>query len=118
MKDATRRRAAELRELIHQYDYRYYVLDDPAVPDAEYDRLMRELGELEAQHAELVTPDSPTQRVGGKAREGFVKMAHSAQMLSLDNAYNQEELRDWTRRVTELADRFPLYPWTLARTTA
>ena len=64
---------------------------------------MNELKAIERAHPELVTPDSPTQRVGGKAREGFVKVAHSAQMLSLDNAYSEEELRDWTRRVMELA---------------
>ena len=64
---------------------------------------MNELKAIEREHPELVTPDSPTQRVGGKAREGFVKVAHSAQMLSLDNAYSEEELRDWTRRVAELA---------------
>ena len=71
--------------------------------DAEFDRLVNELKAIEREHPELVTPDSPTQRVGGKAREGFVKVAHSAQMLSLDNAYSEEELRDWTRRVEELA---------------
>ncbi len=66
---------------------------------------MNELKGLEAEHPELVTPDSPTQRVGGKPREGFVKVAHSSPMLSLDNAYNEEELRDWERRVHELTGR-------------
>jgi len=78
------------------------VLDDPELSDAEFDRLMDELKALEAVHPELITPDSPTQRVGGKPREGFVKVPHSLPMLSLDNAYNEDELRDWERRVQEL----------------
>src|SRR6266550_8114609 len=94
-----------LRDEIRRHEYRYYVLDDPQISDAEFDRLMNELKKLEAAHPELVTPDSPTQRVGGKPREGFVKVAHSAPMLSLDNAYNKEELRDWERRVHELSGR-------------
>src|SRR5581483_7666446 len=91
-----------LRDSIRHHEYRYYVLDDPEISDAEFDRLMNELKKLEAAHPELITPDSPTQRVGGKPREGFVKVAHSVPMLSLDNAYNEEELRDWERRVHEL----------------
>jgi DNA ligase (NAD+) len=94
-----------LREGIRHHEYRYYVLDDPEISDAEFDRLMNELKKLEATHPELVTPDSPTQRVGGKPREGFVKAAHSIPMLSLDNAYSEEELRDWERRVHELSGR-------------
>ena len=105
MKDATRRRVAELRELIGQYDYRYYVLDDPAVPDAEYDRLMRELGELEAQHAELVTPDSPTQRVSGQIAAGFAEVRHSVPMLSLDNAFSDDDIVAFDRRVRERLGR-------------
>ena len=81
------------------------MLDDPEISDAEYDVLMNELKAVEAAHPELLTPDSPTQRVGGKPREGFVKVAHSAPMLSLDNAYNEQELRDWARRVEELSGR-------------
>ena len=81
------------------------MLDDPEITDAEFDRLMNQLKKLEAEHPELVTPDSPTQRVGGKPREGFVKVAHSVPMLSLDNAYSEEELRDWERRVHELSGR-------------
>src|ERR1700746_1818114 len=92
-----------LREQIRHHEYRYYVLDDPEISDAEFDRLMKELKKLEAADPELVTPDSPTQRVGGKPREGFVKAPHSTPMLSLDNAYNEEELRDWERRVQELS---------------
>src|SRR5947208_9375921 len=98
-------RLESLREKIRQHEYRYYVLDDPEISDAEFDRLMNELKKFEAAHPELVTPDSPTQRVGGKPREGFVKVAHSAPMLSLDNAYSEEELRDWERRVHELSGR-------------
>ena len=94
-----------LRDQIRHHEYRYYVLDDPEVSDAEFDRLMNELKKLEAAKPELITPDSPTQRVGGKPREGFVKASHSIPMLSLDNAYNEEELRAWERRVHELIGR-------------
>jgi DNA ligase (NAD+) len=94
-----------LREQIRHHEYRYYVLDDPEISDAEFDRLMNELKKLEAAHPELITPDSPTQRVGGKPREGFVKVAHSVPMLSLDNAYSEEELRTWESRVHELSGR-------------
>src|SRR6201981_1575515 len=94
-----------LREQIRHHEYRYYVLDDPEISDAEFDRLMNELKKLEAAHPELITPDSPTQRVGGKPREGFVKVAHSVPMLSLDNAYSEDELRNWERRVHELSGR-------------
>ncbi len=93
----------KLRDQIRHHEYLYYVLDAPELPDAEFDQLMQELKRLEAAHPELVTPDSPTQRVGGKPREGFIKVVHSRPMLSLDNAYNEQELRDWDRRVRELA---------------
>jgi DNA ligase (NAD+) len=98
-------RIESLREEIRRHEYRYYVLDDPEISDAEFDRLMNELKKLEAAHPELITSDSPTQRVGGKPREGFVKVAHSVPMLSLDNAYSEEELRNWERRVHELTGR-------------
>jgi DNA ligase (NAD+) len=94
-----------LREKIRRHEYLYYVLDQPEISDAEFDKLMRELKDLEADHPELVTADSPTQRVGGKPREGFVKVPHSSPMLSLDNTYNEEELRGWERRVHELSGR-------------
>jgi DNA ligase (NAD+) len=94
-----------LREEIRHHEYRYYVLDDPEIPDAEFDRLMSQLKRLEAENPELITPDSPTQRVGGKPREGLVNVPHSIPMLSLDNAYNEEELRNWERRVHELSGR-------------
>jgi DNA ligase (NAD+) len=97
-----------LREKIRHHEYRYYVLDDPEISDADFDVLMNQLKRLEAEHPELITPDSPTQRVGGKPREGFVKAKHSSPMLSLDNAYSEEELRDWERRVHELSGRSDL----------
>jgi DNA ligase (NAD+) len=88
-----------LREKLRHHEHLYYVLDAPEISDAEYDSMMRELKALEDAHPELITPDSPTQRVGGKPREGFVKVAHSSPMLSLDNALGEEELRDFDRRV-------------------
>jgi DNA ligase (NAD+) len=96
-----------LREELRRHEYLYYVADQPEISDAEYDVLMRRLQELEARNPELVTPDSPTQRVGGKPREGFVKVRHSSPMLSLDNALNEAELRDFDRRVRELLEGRP-----------
>jgi len=93
-------RAAELRAEIEHHEHAYYVLDKPEISDAQYDALVNLLKALEAEHPELVTPESPTQRVGGKPREGFAKVAHSRPMLSLDNAYNEAELRAWAERVT------------------
>jgi len=94
-----------LRDQIRHHEYQYYVLDQPEISDFEFDKLMQELQQLESEHPTLITPDSPTQRVGGKPREGFVKVRHSSPMLSLDNTYNEEELRDWERRVHELSGR-------------
>ena len=94
-----------LRDKIRQHEYRYYVLDDPEISDAEFDKLMEQLKHLEAEHPDLITPDSPTQRVGGKPREGFLKVRHSSPMLSLDNTYSEVELRAWERRVHELSGR-------------
>ena len=88
-----------LRELLRHHEHLYYVLDAPEWTDAQYDQRMNELKALEAAHPELITPDSPTQRVGGKPKDGFVKVAHSRPMLSLDNAYNEAELRAWAERV-------------------
>jgi DNA ligase (NAD+) len=94
-----------LREQLRRHEYLYYVQDQPEITDAEYDGLMRRLQELETAHPELMAPDSPTHRVGGKPREGFVKVAHTSPMLSLDNALNEAELRDFDRRVRELLGR-------------
>jgi DNA ligase (NAD+) len=94
-----------LREKIRHHEYLYYVVDNPEISDGEFDKLMQQLKDLEAKHPNLVTADSPTQRVGGKPREGFVKVPHSSPMLSLDNTYNEDELRAWERRVRELSGR-------------
>ena len=102
------RRIDKLREEIRHHEHLYYVMDAPAITDQEFDKLMNELKRLEAEHPQLVTPDSPTQRVGGKAAEGFGKVRHSRPMLSLDNAYSEEELRDWVRRVHGLAGNMPV----------
>ena len=101
MKDP-RAEVDRLRGELRRHEHLYYVLDQPEVLDAEYDAQMRQLRELEEQHPELATPESPTQRVGGKPREGFVKVPHSSAMLSLDNALNEEELRAFDTRVREL----------------
>ena len=101
MKDL-RAEAERLRRELRRHEHLYYVLDKPEISDAEYDVLMRELRELEEAHPELASPDSPTQRVGGKPREGFIKVPHSSPMLSLDNALNEAELRAFDSRVREL----------------
>ncbi|TLZ39321.1 MAG: NAD-dependent DNA ligase LigA [Gammaproteobacteria bacterium] len=94
-------RAAELRAQIAQHDYRYYVLDDPLIPDAEYDRLMLELRALESAQPELITPDSPTQRVSGTPGGSFGEVVHQVAMLSLDNAFSEEDVQAFDRRVHE-----------------
>ena len=104
VKDAAKK-IESLRDTIRHHEYLYYVLDQPEISDLDFDKLMRQLKDLEAEHPVLLTPDSPTQRVGGKPREGFVKVRHSSPMLSLDNTYNEEELRAWERRVHELSGR-------------
>ncbi len=106
-KDPTER-AEELRAELVRHEHLYYVLDAPEISDQEYDALMNELKKIEAAHPELVTPDSPTQRVGGKPAEAFKKVRHSRAMLSLDNAYSAEELADWDRRAHELAGELPV----------
>jgi DNA ligase (NAD+) len=100
-KGAAEQRAAALRELLDRYNYRYHALDDPEVSDAEYDRLLVELREIEGQHPDLVTPDSPTQRVGAAPLAAFGAVRHRIPMLSLDNAFSEEEVRDFDRRVRE-----------------
>jgi len=94
-----------LREKIRRAEHLYYVLDKPELTDAQFDQLMNDLKKIEADYPSMVTPDSPTQRVGGKPGEGFVSVLHSSPMLSLDNAYSEEELRDWERRVHSLTGR-------------
>jgi DNA ligase (NAD+) len=102
MKESLSQRVQDLRKQIEHHEYLYYVLDQPEISDAEFDRLMRELRDLEYAHPKLRTADSPTQRVGGQPREGFVKVPHSSPMLSLDNALNEQELRDFDARVRAL----------------
>ena len=99
--DATRTKLQSLRDQIRYHNHRYHVLDDPEIPDAEYDRLMRQLQSLEEQHPDLITSDSPTQRVGDEAISAFGTVQHKIPMLSLDNAFSEDELRDFHRRVTE-----------------
>jgi DNA ligase (NAD+) len=94
-----------LRQVIRYHEHRYYVLDDPEVSDSEFDKLMRRLRDLEREHPEFATPDSPTQRVGGKPAQEFPKVRHPKPMMSLDNTYTVEELREFDRRVRELAGR-------------
>ncbi|MCM8748447.1 NAD-dependent DNA ligase LigA [Thermomicrobiaceae bacterium CFH 74404] len=100
-----RARVEELRRLIHRYNYEYYVLNQPTVSDAEYDALMLELRKLEEQYPELITPDSPTQRVGAPPAEGFATIRHEIPMLSLSNVFDEPELRAWAERVYRLSGR-------------
>ncbi len=100
--DEVIRRVEALRREINYHNYRYYVLNSPVITDAEYDALMRELRELEAAYPELVTPDSPTQRVGAEPAEGFVRVRHPAPILSLDNAFSGDDLRAWVERIRKL----------------
>lgn len=93
------KRIAGLREEIRKHDYHYYVLDDPLIPDAEYDKLFRELEQLETRYPDLVTNDSPTQRVGGEPSREFAEVRHEQPMLSLANAFSEDEMRDFDRRV-------------------
>src|SRR5699024_12591892 len=93
------KRTDELRKLLQQCGYEDYGLDRPTVPDAEYDRKMRDLIDLETKFPELITPDSPTQRVGGEPLDAFEKVRRTVPMLSLSNAFNEAELRDFDRRV-------------------
>jgi DNA ligase (NAD+) len=102
---AAEKKIEALREEIRHHEYQYYVLDDPEISDFEFDKLMEHLKGLEAENPALIMPDSPTQRVGGKPREGFSKVRHSSPMLSLDNTYNEDELRAWERRVHDLSGR-------------
>src|ERR1035438_3896710 len=102
-----RKEAEQLRAALRHHEHLYYVLDQPEISDTEYDTLMRELQKIETEYPELATPDSPTRRVGGKAREGFQKIAHSSPMLSLDNALDADELKAFDARVRELLGSQP-----------
>ncbi|MCI0829723.1 MAG: NAD-dependent DNA ligase LigA [Chloroflexi bacterium] len=104
MVQAVAKQAEKLRRVINTHNHRYYVLDDSTISDAEYDRLLQELRALESEHPELLTPDSPTQRVGGAPADGFIQVQHSAPMLSLANAFNREDLENWLRRTKALVD--------------
>lgn len=103
MSRSARERAAGLRKQLNQYSYEYHVLDAPSVDDAVYDGLMQELKRLEAANPELITPDSPTQRVGGRPLEGFQKVEHSSRMLSLDDVFSREDVEKWVVRTQKLA---------------
>ena len=100
--------AEELRQQINHHNYLYYVEAKPEISDREFDRLLDELKKIEAEHPELVTPDSPTQRVGGEPIEGFKTVTHREPMLSIDNTYNAGELREFDRRVSKLLDGEPV----------
>ncbi|PFB02634.1 DNA ligase (NAD(+)) LigA [Priestia megaterium] len=105
--ETAKSRVQELRDLLNQYGYEYYVLDQPSVPDAEYDKLMNELIEIEESFPKLKTADSPTQRIGGQVLDAFEKVQHQTSMLSLGNAFNEEDLRDFDRRVRQaVGDEF------------
>lgn len=99
MSNPTAKRIEELRNRIEHHNYKYYIEDNPEISDLEFDRIMQELKELEAQHPELVTPDSPTQRVGGQPIEGFRQVAHSIPMLSIENTYSEEEVLEFDARI-------------------
>jgi len=92
---------AQLREQLQQHNYRYYVLDQPEIPDAEYDRLMQALKSLEAEFPQFISPDSPTQRVGAAPLAAFVSVKHAMPMLSLDNAFDDDDIRQFNRRIQD-----------------
>jgi DNA ligase (NAD+) len=99
-------RIQELRELLNRYNYEYYILDNPTVTDSEFDKLMQELQDLESKNPELITPDSPTQRVGGEVSEKFVKVEHDIPMLSLDNVFSYEELRSFDKKIKKVVKNY------------
>ena len=98
-------RHTELARILHSHNHRYYVLDDPVITDHEYDALMREIRAIEEQHPGLVTPNSPTQRVGAEPLDSFVSVQHPRPMLSLANAFSNEDLVAWRTRVSGLLDQ-------------
>src|SRR6266566_1239979 len=95
----------KLRDDIRRHEYLYYVLDEPEISDIKFDRMMEELQQLESAHPDLITPDSPSQRVGGAPRKGVETRQHSPAMMSLDNTYSTEDLEEFDRRVRELSGR-------------
>ncbi|TFD98124.1 NAD-dependent DNA ligase LigA [Jeotgalibacillus salarius] len=109
MDQSIEKRVQELHELLNQYNYEYHVLDKPSVPDSEYDQLLNELKEIEAAHPELASSDSPTQRVGGGVLEQFSKVTHRTAMLSLGNAFNEDDLKDFDRKVRQVAGDDAMY---------
>ena len=107
--DQLEQRVQELHKLLNDYGHAYYVLDDPIVPDAVYDQYLHELIALEEQNPDLILPDSPTQRVGSIVSEGFKKVTHANPMLSLSNAFNEGDLRDFDKRIQGIIDETPTY---------
>jgi len=105
---ATARQIEKLRDEIRRHDELYYVNDSPEISDREYDLLIEKLQQLEEANPELITPDSPTQRIGGRPAEGFPEVVHTRPMMSLDNSYNIDELRAFDERCQRLADGRPL----------
>src|SRR3989344_3088590 len=101
-KNSAAKRLSELKALMGRYSYEYYVLDKPSVSDAVYDGLMQELKKIEAEYPELITPDSPTQRVGGQPLDEFKKVEHSSRMLSLNDVFNREDVEAWVKRMDKL----------------
>ena len=95
-------RVEEITKLLEKYNYEYYVLDNPSVSDAEYDRLMQELIALETKYPELKSPLSPSQRVGGQVQDEFKKVTHKRMMLSLANAFNEADLRDFDKKIRDV----------------
>ena len=108
-KSSDAQRILELRKILEEYSYQYYVLDNPTVSDAEYDLLYRELAALEARFPELVTPDSPTQRVGGAVLDGFVKFRHRVPLQSLDNVFSEAEVLSFCQRVAKDLGHMPVF---------
>src|SRR5579863_2864907 len=102
MKDSPAERAAKLRELINDYRYHYHVLNKSTMSEAAADSLKHELSQIEERHPELITPDSPTQRVAGEPLPGFNQIRHSARMLSLNDVFNEEEFMAWVARIQKL----------------
>ena len=102
-KNAAKIRAEKLRKVINKLRYRYHILDDPTVTDEEYDSLTRELKQIENQFPGLLTSDSPTQRIGGKPLKKFVKVRHTKPMFSINDVFDNQELRDWQSRIQKLA---------------